>query len=518
MRVSAVVPTKNEAGGIVGIVEALRPVVDEILVVDGHSVDGTREAAKAAGARVLLDHGKGKGDAYRVGIQNASGDVLVFIDADGSHNARDVPALIQPIIDGTADLVVASRHRGGSDEWQGDVDTWLRAMGSGLLSVIINKRWGSRLTDVLNGFRAARRDAALTAGVYADGFDVEQHMIVQFLKHGFRVTEVPSHEQCRQWGNSKLPTFRKAYLFFWRLSVDLATGTRCAAPLALRAPGEREAAHGGSVRSPVDDEVGNDRPEHGYHSGEVGEERGHVAGVVRRATACPRSNGGILEADAPLPGNRRVEFGDYYAPGGQGRLFRWLDRAKLRQAASVVAGLGDAPRILDLGCGAAALSSSLAHRFPNARVCGADADDRLLEMAGQQGLEVHRVDFDQALPFPDNAFDMILMVDAIEHVRCRRDTLREVTRILRPGGTFLVFTPPYDTFTWWLGERLFRLITRRPTGHVSPFTRESLEWLLNENFLAVSTGYLNLGLTLCGVGRNVRRDSAGGTGAEGGHE
>ena len=59
MRVSAVVPTKNEAGGIVGIVEALRPVVDEILVVDGHSVDGTREAAKAAGARVLLDHGKG---------------------------------------------------------------------------------------------------------------------------------------------------------------------------------------------------------------------------------------------------------------------------------------------------------------------------------------------------------------------------------------------------------------------------------------------------------------------------
>ena len=213
MRVSAVVPTKNEAGGIVGIVEALRPVVDEILVVDGHSVDGTREAAKAAGARVLLDHGKGKGDAYRVGIQNASGDVLVFIDADGSHNARDVPALIQPIIDGTADLVVASRHRGGSDEWQGDVDTWLRAMGSGLLSVIINKRWGSRLTDVLNGFRAARRDAALTAGVYADGFDVEQHMIVQFLKHGFRVTEVPSHEQCRQWGNSKLQTFRKAYLF-----------------------------------------------------------------------------------------------------------------------------------------------------------------------------------------------------------------------------------------------------------------------------------------------------------------
>jgi dolichol-phosphate mannosyltransferase len=224
MRVSAVVPTRNEADGIATIVEQLQSFVDEVLVVDGHSTDGTREVAKEAGASVLLDNNKGKGDAYWVGILNARGDIIVFMDGDGSHRVEDIPLLVKPISDDTADLVVASRHKGGSDEWEGDIDTWLRAIGSGVLSIVINKRWGTSLTDVLNGFRAARRESALTAGLHAYGFDVEQHMIVQFLKHGFRVTEVGSHEECRKWGNSKLPTFQKAHLFFWRLFMDMITG------------------------------------------------------------------------------------------------------------------------------------------------------------------------------------------------------------------------------------------------------------------------------------------------------
>ncbi|MCC6491056.1 MAG: glycosyltransferase family 2 protein [Candidatus Hydrogenedentes bacterium] len=224
MLVTAIVPTRNEADGIAIVVDALRPHVDEILVVDGHSNDDTRKRAEEAGATVILDNNKGKGDAYWVGIENAKGDIVVFMDADGSHNANDVPALLKPILEDRADLVIASRHKGGSDEWEGDIDTWLRAVGSGFLSVAINKRWGSNLTDVLNGFRAARREAALTARLHVYDFDVEQHMIAQFLKHGYRVTEIASHEECRKWGSSKLPTFRKAHLFFWRLFVDMVTG------------------------------------------------------------------------------------------------------------------------------------------------------------------------------------------------------------------------------------------------------------------------------------------------------
>jgi len=161
-----------------------------------------------------------------VGIRETTGEIQVFMDADGSHDPAEIPDIIRPIEQDLADLVIGSRHRGGSDEWQGDLTTWLRAMGSGFLSVVINARWKSNLTDVLNGFRAARRSAAVKVPLHAVDFDVEQHMIVQFLKCGYRVTEVRSHEYCRKWGESKLPTYRKAYLFFWRLFLDLVSGAR----------------------------------------------------------------------------------------------------------------------------------------------------------------------------------------------------------------------------------------------------------------------------------------------------
>jgi glycosyltransferase involved in cell wall biosynthesis len=222
--VSVIISAKNEAEGITQIIESVKPYRDEVLVIDGHSTDDTARLAEAAGAHVYQDNKRGKGDAYQVGIQKARCDVLVFIDADGSCDPADIPWLVKPIAQDEADLVIASRHRGGSDEWGGDLNTFLRSIGSGFLAVVINWRWKSNLTDVLYGYRAARRDAALRVPLRANDFDVEQHMIVQFLKHGYRVSEVRSHEYCRKWGQSKLPTYRKAFLFFGRLFLDLVSG------------------------------------------------------------------------------------------------------------------------------------------------------------------------------------------------------------------------------------------------------------------------------------------------------
>ena len=114
--ISVVIPAKNEQHNIAAMIRSVRPYADEIVVIDGHSTDATREVSETEGAKVFLDEGKGKGSGIRKAIEVVTGDVIVFIDADGSHDANDIPALVKPIVEDRADLVVASRMTGGSDE------------------------------------------------------------------------------------------------------------------------------------------------------------------------------------------------------------------------------------------------------------------------------------------------------------------------------------------------------------------------------------------------------------------
>ena len=221
MTVSLLIPTKNESGGLGGLLDRARPLVDDILVVDGHSSDATVELCRARNIPVILDNGKGKGAAIREGLRRVTGDIVVMIDADGSHELNDIPRLVAPILRGEAEMVIGSRILGGSDELHGDFTHFLRNMGGGLITMAINYRWHVRLTDVLNGFRAIRRSSAERLNLRANDFDIEQHMIVECLKRGMLVKEIASHESVRQWGASKLPTFRKANLFFRRLFLDL---------------------------------------------------------------------------------------------------------------------------------------------------------------------------------------------------------------------------------------------------------------------------------------------------------
>lgn len=220
-KISLLIPTKNEAEGIGWLLDEVRPFVDEVVVIDGHSTDNTVHVCRSRNVPVVLDNGKGKGAAIREGLRQLTGDIIVMIDGDGSHEVRDIPRLVDPILNEEADLVIASRIRGGSDELHGDFTHFIRNLGGGLITMAINYRWNVRLTDVLNGFRAIRREAALGLKLTADDFDIEQQMVVQCLKRGFKVMDIPSHESVRKWGTSKLPTFRKATLFFKRLFLDM---------------------------------------------------------------------------------------------------------------------------------------------------------------------------------------------------------------------------------------------------------------------------------------------------------
>lgn len=225
LRISVIVPCRNEGRNIRPVLEWAAPHADELLVVDGHSSDDTRAIAAEQGATVLLDNGKGKGDALRVGIAHASGDILVFVDADGSHDPRDIPALVKPIVDGNADHVSGSRMLGGSDELHATINQFVRLFGSQVITLSINYSQGVRLTDSQNGFRAIRADVARSLALESEIPTIEQEMVIKTVRSGYRICEVATHEYVRSNGESNFTVldvwfqFVKSwlyYLFIWR--------------------------------------------------------------------------------------------------------------------------------------------------------------------------------------------------------------------------------------------------------------------------------------------------------------
>ena len=109
----SVILARNEAPTIRAAVMGALPYAHRVLVMDGRSSDGTAEVARDAGAVVYTDEGRGKGAAIRQSITLASCDVLVFMDADGSHDPADIPRLALPVTEGNVDLCIGSRFAGG---------------------------------------------------------------------------------------------------------------------------------------------------------------------------------------------------------------------------------------------------------------------------------------------------------------------------------------------------------------------------------------------------------------------
>ena len=208
-----VIPTLNEAQTIDSVVRDCLPYGAVVLVIDGGSTDGTPEIARVAGARVEVYLEPGKGRALQRALELVEAPVTVFIDADGSHQASDIPRLAAPVIEGDAEMAVGCRWTGGSDELHGDINKWIRRAGSRVLTTLVNWRWGANLTDIQNGFRALDTRIGQCIGLRQPDFTTEQEMIMKFLAGGFRVTNVPSHEYARQAGEAKLNLRRVWFRF-----------------------------------------------------------------------------------------------------------------------------------------------------------------------------------------------------------------------------------------------------------------------------------------------------------------
>lgn len=201
MKITAQIAALNEEESLPAVIKEMPGIVSEILVVDGHSIDKTREIAESMGARVILQpKKKGFGDAHRFGFENASGDVVVIVNADWCQNPADIPRMIQKIEEGY-DMVLGSRYLPGA---KSDDDTIVRFIGNKIFTFLTNFLFGSKFSDSLYFFLAVKKDKVLNLNLEADDFSFCIELLVKAHQSGFKICDIPCVERPRFAGKSKV--------------------------------------------------------------------------------------------------------------------------------------------------------------------------------------------------------------------------------------------------------------------------------------------------------------------------
>jgi glycosyltransferase involved in cell wall biosynthesis len=215
-------PMLNEIEAAQVIVPQIRKDwVDEIIVIDGGSTDGTVEYVKSQGLRVHTQSARGYGEGMLQGLKLASGDIVVEFTPDGNALPDDIPRIVAKMQEGY-DLVVGSRYLGST---KSDDDDWLTARGNWLFTAIVNLLFRAHYTDVLVGFRAFRREEALKLKLDTPGLSWPCQSSIRFARAGLKVTEIPAREPARIGGVRKMRPFKtgleicrlivRDFLTFW---------------------------------------------------------------------------------------------------------------------------------------------------------------------------------------------------------------------------------------------------------------------------------------------------------------
>lgn len=198
--VTIIIPTLNEEDGIGKVIDAFREQgYTNILVIDGNSRDRTREVAKEKGATVVVQSGKGKGQAVAEAFSLVETEIAVLIDGDGTYDPYDIEKMLEPIRKGIADHVIGNRLINYEDE----AFTRLNVIGNKILNWLFRVTYGVELYDILSGYRALTKDVYKSINLTKHGFEVETELTVETLANGFRIIEVPVNYYKRH-GKTKL--------------------------------------------------------------------------------------------------------------------------------------------------------------------------------------------------------------------------------------------------------------------------------------------------------------------------
>lgn len=219
MKLSVVIPVYNEARTVAALIEKVRAVKleKEIIIVNDGSSDGTREALapyeKAPGMKVHHSPvNLGKGASVRIGFSFAAGDIVVIQDADLELDPEEYHHLIQPILEGTADVVFGSRFLG-----KGRKGSLSFYVANRSLALLTNALFGSRLTDIETCYKVFRKDVLPSLKLRASRFEIEPELTAQVLKRGYRLLELPIGYRPRSHDEGKKISWKDGFTAIYTL-------------------------------------------------------------------------------------------------------------------------------------------------------------------------------------------------------------------------------------------------------------------------------------------------------------
>lgn len=218
---SVIVPCYNERATVAELLRKVKevPLDKEIIVVDDRSTDGSRDVVAALAQQwpeirqVLQPVNQGKGAAIRRGIEEARGDIVIFQDADLEYDPEEYPKLIQPILNGHADVVYGSRFEG----YPRRVMLYWHRLGNTFLTFLSNMITNLDLTDMETCYKAFRREVIQSIRLNSNRFGIEPEVTAKVAKRGYRIFEVPISYYGRDYWEGKKINWQDGFSAIWTI-------------------------------------------------------------------------------------------------------------------------------------------------------------------------------------------------------------------------------------------------------------------------------------------------------------